>query len=340
LNTTSLKSQKIRYGIIGFGGFAERAIGPALRNSPNAELVAIHKRSLDDAQRKAREHNISLAFDRARDLVTHPDVDAVFIASANADHCEQTLLAAAAGKHVIVEKPMAIRQREADRMIEACARARVRLMVAHMIRFSPLAQRIRQRIAEGSIGRVIAARADFSFDASTSPRTWIFDRKLAGGGPVFDIGVHCLDSLRFVLDDEVVTVSAELSPLPTATRTEETAQIALTFSKGAIGSIFCSFVSPFRRSFIRVTGTEGILSAEDFTLGSRTLELTIQHGRAGALEGLSTERVEVPNLYVQEITHFSDRILSGGEHVSPGENGCQNQRVLDAVMESRGLSLR
>ena len=335
-----MKNQKIRYGIIGFGGFAERAIGPALRDSPNAELVAIHKRSLDDARRKAREHSVPLAFDKANDLVKHPDVDAVFIASANAHHCEHTTLAAGAGKHVIVEKPMAIRQDEAERMIEACNGARVRLMVAHMIRFSPLAQRIRERIAAGAIGRVIAARADFAFDASTSPRTWIFDRSLAGGGPVFDIGVHCLDSLRFVLDDEVATVSAELSPLPTATRTEQTAQIALTFSKGTIGSIFCSFVAPIRRSFIRVTGTDGILSAEDFTLGSRTLELTIQERNGGAPGELRTERVEVPNLYVQEIAHFSDSILNGGEHVCPGENGLQNQRVLDAVMESRGLRLQ
>jgi len=334
-----MTSKKVRYGIIGFGGFAERALGPALQSAANSELVAIHKRSLADARQKARELSVPLAFGTARDLVAHPDVDAVFVASANADHCEHTIIAAQAGKHVLLEKPMAMSQREAEHMIEACASARVRLMVAHMIRFSPLVQRVGQRIASGAIGRVIAARADFAFDATTSPRTWIFDRALAGSGPVFDVGVHCLDTLRYVLDDEVVTVSAELSPLPSTTRTEETAQIALSFSKGTIGSIFCSFVAPIRRSFIRITGTDGILSAEDFTLGSRTLELTIHQGKAGVLAGQSTERLEVPNLYVQEITHFSECIMNGGEHVSPGENGLQNQKVLDAVLQSRGLNL-
>lgn len=340
IHTTTMKKKKVRYGIIGYGGFAERAVGPAIRNTENSELVAIHKRSLDDARRKAREFTIPYAFDSAHDLAVHPDVDAVFISSANADHCEHTVIAAQAGKHVLLEKPMAMCEREAERMIISCASAHVRLMVGHMIRFSPLVQRIRDHIGAGTIGRVIAARADFAFDATTSPRTWIFDRALAGSGPVFDVGVHCLDTLRYVLDDEVATVSAELSPLPTAARTEESAQIALTFAKGTIGSIFCSFVAPVRRSFIRITGTNGILSAEDFTQGARTLELTFQQGRGGVLAGLSTERVEVPNLYVEEITHFSDCIMNDSEHLSPGENGLRNQRVLDAVLESRGQNLK
>lgn len=331
-----MKNSTVRYGIIGFGGFAERAIGPALESSPNSRLVAIHKRSLAEARRKALELDVPLAFDTARELVAHPDVDAVFIASANAEHCQHTLLAARAGKHVLVEKPMALNQREAGQMIEACAAARVRLMVAHMIRFSPIVRRIRELISKGAIGRAIAARADFSFNALASPRTWIFDRPLAGGGPVVDVGVHCLDTLRYVLDDEVATVSAELSPVPTATRTEQSAQIALGFSKGTIGSIFCSFVAPIRRSFLRIMGTEGILSAEDYTVGSRMLELTFLEGKEGVQAAVRTERVEVPNLYVEEISHFSECITRGLAHVSPGESGLANQRVLDAVMESRG----
>jgi 1,5-anhydro-D-fructose reductase (1,5-anhydro-D-mannitol-forming) len=331
-----MKQGKIRFGIIGFGAFAERAIAPALQNSSKAELVAIQKRSLSEARSKAQQYAVPHAFDEPEMLVAHPDVEAVFIVSANAKHCDETIAAARAGKHVLVEKPMAINHREAEIMIDACANAGVKLMVGHMIRFSPLVERIRGLIHEGAIGTVTCARSDFYFQGSGSPRAWLFDRAVAGGGPVFDIGVHCLDTLRYILNDEVASVSAELAPLPTPTRTEDSAQIALKFSRGTIGSIYCSFVAPVRRSFLRVVGTTGILSAEDFTLGSKTLELVYQRGTDGRLTGEDTERIDVPNLYVQEIAHFSDCILTGAEPESSGLNGLRNQRVLDAVYEPGG----
>jgi len=329
----------IRYGIIGFGAFAERSIAPALLAAPNSELIAIQKRSLDEARSKAQTHNVRLAFSDARTLAEHPEVDAVFVASANASHARETMIAAAAGKHVLVEKPMAVNRHEAEQMIASCASAGVRLMVAHKIRFSPLIGRMRSLIAQGAIGRVTAARADFVFSATHSPRTWIRDRMLAGGGPVFDIGVHCLDTLRFVLDDEVVSVSAELGPQPTESLTEDSAQIALTFSRGAIGSIFCSFVAPIRRSFIRIMGTSGILSALDFTTDARTLRLVHSSGKQGTLASEHVDNIEVPNLVVEEITHFSECILSGKDVLSPGESGLRNQIVLDAVMECQGRPL-
>jgi predicted dehydrogenase len=335
----AMGGKTIRYGIIGFGAFAERSIAPALLAAPNSELTAIQKRSLDEARSKARTHNVRLAFSDARTLAEHPDVDAVFVASANASHARETMIAAAAGKHVLVEKPMAVNRHEAEQMIASCASAGVRLMVAHKVRFSPLIGRMRSLIAQGAIGRVTAARADFVFSATHSPRTWIRDRKLAGGGPVFDIGVHCLDTLRFVLDDEVVSVSAELSPQPTESLTEDSAQIALTFSRGAIGSIFCSFVAPIRRSFIRIMGTSGILSALDFTTDARTLRLVHSSGKEGTLASEHVDDIEVPNLVVEEITHFSECILSGKDVLSPGESGLRNQIVLDAVMECQGRPL-
>ena len=325
---------KVRYGIIGFGGFAERAIAPAIICSPAAELLAIQKRSLEAARLKAKELGIPLAFDSVGELVAHPDLDVVFIASPNAKHCEETEVAARAGKHVLVEKPMALSQAESERMIAACAAARVKLMVAHMLRFSPLLQRMRHLVAEHAIGPGISAHADFVFSGSHSPRSWLTDRTLAGGGPVFDVGVHCLDTLRFVLDDEVATVSAELSPTPTALKTEESAQIALSFSRGTIGSIFCSFLAPMRRSNIRIMGSTGFLRAEDFTTGSRTLELVRRTAKDGNLVSDDAEHIDVPNLYIEEITHFSECILSGKDHASPGENGRRNQIVLDAIMGS------
>jgi predicted dehydrogenase len=322
----------VRFGIIGYGNFAERAIAPAISATPGAALVAVQKRSLDAARAKAKECGVPLAFARVEDLVAHPDVDAVFIVSANSAHCAETVAAARAGKHVLVEKPMALNAGEAEEMIAACARHNVRLMVGHMIRFSPLVRRMREVVRSGLLGTLVSARADFVYDARLSQREWLRERGVAGGGPVYDVGVHCLDTLRYVLDDEVQTVRSVLDPLPTAERTEESAHLGLRFSRGTLGSIFCSYAAPVRRKEIEILGMDGRMTAEEFTVGGITARLTIDTSRDSRPAEPVEEVYEVPNLYVEEISHFIESIRTGSPLLTPGENGLANQRVLDRAV--------
>jgi predicted dehydrogenase len=336
MHMTELAVQKVRYGILGFGSFAERVIAPAIRASLNADLVAIQKRSLAEAEAKARKYQIPGAYDSAEALVADPLVDAVFVVSANREHCRETVAAAKAGKHVLVEKPMAMNSAEAEEMIDICSRQGVKLMVAHMIRFSPLARRMRDLVQSGAIGTVTFARAEFIYDGRMSQRSWLFDGTVAGGGPIVDIGVHCLDTMRFVLADEVTAVQSTLHPLPDGSRVESTAEIALKFSRGTVGSIYCSYAAPIRRTTIEVVGTEGILSAPDFLLGGQTIPLTIDQGKDSRPQKASVEKVNVPNLYIEEVTHFSECILEGRNPISPGANGLANQRVLDQALRGKG----
>ncbi len=326
-----MTARRVRYGIVGFGRFAEKAIAPAIGRSRNAELVAIQNRSLAKARVSALQCGAPLAFESVAELVAHPDVDAVFIASPNANHCEETVLAAQAGKHVLCEKPMAMNASECMRMIEVCRQRNVKLMVGHMVRLSPLVRRMRELVHSGAVGRVVRAVADFVYDGRLSSRSWLMDRTLAGGGPTFDVGVHCLDTLRFILDDEVVSVKGTLEPKPTETKTETTSQLLLRFSKGAIGLVFSSYESPLRESRIEILGTEARLSALDFTVGERRGELLIER-RTGGTPDAITESFEIPNLYVEEIIHFSECILSDREPLLSAENALANQRVLDEAM--------
>lgn len=322
--------QKVRYGILGFGGFAERAIVAAIKESPNSELVAIQKRSSDDARAKAKQFNVPYGFSSVEELVTHPEVDAVFIASPNALHAEQTILAARAGKHVLVEKPMALNVPEARAMVEACRLNNVKLMVGHMVRFSPAIEWIKKLVKTGTLGKLQFIRSEYIYDARLSKRTWLYDRKLAGGGPWFDIGVHCLDTMRYVLQDDVVSVRSQLFPQPTETRTEGTALIALRFSKGIVGSIMCSFEAPFRRSLFEIIGTEGTVTLTDFTLSDQNVEVVVTGGKNGLPEIPEITKIFVPNLYEREFTFFSDAIIDNSESPVPGEEGLKNQEVLDA----------
>lgn len=327
-----MSTARVRYGILGFGRFAAKAIAPAIRQSFNSELIALQNRTLAKAQRAATACGVPCAFDSPTALLAHPDVDAVFIASPNALHCEETLLAAAARKHVVCEKPMALNVVECQRMIDACARSGVKLMVGHMVRFSPLVQRMRGLVAGGAVGSIVRAQADFVYDGRLSTRTWLRDRRMAGGGPTFDVGIHCLDTLRFVLDDEVTAVKKELEPKPTDERTEMSSQLLLRFSRGAIGVIFSSYAAPLRESRIEIVGTEARLTALDFTVGERRAELIVErHTANGTIERV-VESFDIPNLYVEEINHFSSCLLQGTEPVLSAHNALANQRVLDQAM--------
>ena len=328
-----MQTKPIRYGIIGFGRFAEKAIAPAIRSAENSRLVAIQNRSLEAAREKADALSVPLAFADVREIVAHPEVDAVFIVSANSCHHAETIAAAGAGRHVLVEKPMALNAGEAEQMIETCVRSGVRLMVGHMVRLSPLVQRIRELVHSNILGSIVFARADYVYDGRLSQRRWLYDRAIAGGGPVFDIGVHCLDTLRYVLDDEVVSVKSELEPRPTKSTTEASAQLLLRFSRGTVGSIFCSYVAPVRTNIIELVGTEGVVSASDFTVGNVRLRLSITRRDAGPLGETHVEEIHVPNLYVEEVSQFSRCILEGTEPTLSGANGLANQRVLDLAMD-------
>ena len=330
-------SHKLRFGIIGFGAFAERAVLPAMSAFPGVEVVALQKRSLPEAEARARTHGVRLALARADELAAHPDIDAVFIVSANAAHCPETLAAARAGKHVLVEKPMALNVGEAEQMIAACRQHGVRLMVGHLVRFSPLVRRARQIVAAGELGTVTYARADFAYDGRMSRREWLHDPVVAGGGPVVDVGVHCLDTLRYVLDDEVVGAGGVLWPAPTARRTEETALMGLQFSRGTVGAIFCSYASCVRRKQLEIVGTEGIITCGDFSSGGQQTDLTITMGTDARPGESCVETFQVPNLIGEEVAHFVRVVTEGEIPVTPGENGLANQRVIDAVFDRRKL---
>jgi predicted dehydrogenase len=325
-------AKKIRYGLIGYGIFAERRIAPAIKTSLNSEVWGIQKRSLAEAKEKARQAGIPLAFDSVQKLVEHPDIDAVFICSANAAHYPETIAAARAGKHVIVEKPAALTVAQTRDMIDTCASAGVKFMVAHMVRLSPVVQKIKSFVASGAYGPVIFARADFAYDRKFSHRGWLIDPAVAGGGPLFDIGVHCLDTLRFILDDEVDSVKAHMQPPPDASTTELTAHLSLRFARGTPASIFCSYEVPSLSRFLEVLCRNAAFRVSGFTAVNETLRLTTVLKRDDADPLETSEEIVVPDLYEKEVSLFSDAIINNTAPPLSGENALRDMIVLEEAM--------
>jgi len=325
---------RLRYGIIGYGRFAERTIAPAIKNSAYGEVIALQKRSLKEAQAKAHEAKIPLAFGSVEELVRSPEIDAVFIVSANSGHAPEAIAAAEAGKHVLVEKPMSLTVAEGERMIAACRKNNVLLSVGHMVRLSPAVRRVRELVASGKFGPVTFARADFCYDARQSHRHWLVDTAVAGGGPLYDIGVHCLDTLRYVLDDEITSVRAHLSPVPTSVRTESTANLSLRFSRGTLGSVFCSYEYSGRRRILEIVCLDAVITVPDFTASGEPFVVNVVQGNGDSPDERTSQTFPAANLYTAEVDLFSRSILSDKPVELSGENGLQDMRVLEAAMNA------
>src|SRR5579863_9570076 len=199
----------VRFGIVGFGLHAVKRLMPGFARAKNCQVTALSRRTMDKARESAKQFDIPLAFDSAEALCRSTEVDVVLVTTPNAMHLQDVLIALRNGKHVLCEKPMGVNADECRQMVEAARKAGVLLGVAQVFRFEDSTRRLRERLEAGEIGKPIFARAEFSFPGKTGhARQWLYDPAIAGGGPIADVGVHCVDGLRFIMRDEGIRVSA------------------------------------------------------------------------------------------------------------------------------------
>jgi len=302
---------------------------PGFALARNCRVSALSRRDLANAQESARQFNIPLAFDSAEELCRSPQVDAVFVATPNACHLQDVLIAAACGKPVLCEKPMAINADQCRQMVEAAGKAKVLLGIAQVFRFEDSLVWFRERVAAGKIGKPVFARSEFSFSATHGhARTWIHDPAVAGGGPVADVGVHCVDGLRFILQDEVLRVSAR-EIAGKSGEVEAGAALLLEFSRGALATIMVSFRAEYRTP-LELVGETGVLRAENALTVDRPVHLELCRG--GAV--VETHTVSNRPAYARQVDAFAAAVEGKAEFPIPGEEGWRNQEILDAAYRS------
>ncbi|MHA1733003.1 MAG: Gfo/Idh/MocA family protein [Promethearchaeota archaeon] len=322
--------EPLKLGIVGFGLFAERRLVPGCLRTNSVEIVAIQKRSLEAAKEKAELYHIPRYYDQVGDLLSDDEVEAVFIASPNNLHAPQTIAAARAGKHIVVEKPMALNAGECREMIRACEDNGVKLMVAHCQRFLEGIREIREIVETGVLGEVHFAEMNYSFWADRSKRTWFRDKAVAGGGALFDVGVHCYDTLRFVLGDEARSVYTQTIPegLDLTREVADHLQCSFRLGSGALGSIKVSFNSEYD-TYLDIRGDGGAIWTHVFTqINSRVhVHYTKQ-----------TENyhfhVQNRDMYAAELEAFAKCIREDTPPPVPGVEGLKNQLFLDTALEA------
>src|SRR5581483_5963144 len=258
-----------------------------------------------------------------------PEVDAVFVATPNACHLNDVLAAVRARKPVLCEKPMAMNADECRQMVNAARGAGVLLGVAHVFRFEDSTGRLREHVASGEIGKPVLARAEFSFPGRGAARSWITDASVAGGGQIADVGVHCIDTLRFILNDEVVRVTARAASDADAGEVESAAILVLEFSRGTLASVLVSFRAEYRTP-LEIIGELGVLRADDGLNVERPISVQVR--RASTV--VRTELVSNQYAYARQVDMFADALEGRSACPAPGEDGWQNQEILDAAYRS------
>ncbi len=316
------------WGVLGSARIAQRCMIPALKRSRNGRIVSLGCRSEERAQSLALEHEIPRACSGYEEVLENPAVDAVYIPLPNHLHCEWTLKALQAGKHVLCEKPLARNGEEAQRMVEeAKARGKL-LMEGLMYRFHPRSRRIKSLVAEGLIGEIRLVRSAFCF-LHPDPQDSRF-RPEMGGGALLDVGCYGVSLARWILgaEPEIVQGSAQYGP----TGVDLTFVGILRFPRGEMAIVEASFVTALQQTF-SVVGTRGTIELphDAFIPWEKDCWFRI---RGVDEEVGKVETVPGADEYQKMVEHFADAALGQVPLEVELEDSIRNMRVLDALAES------
>jgi 1,5-anhydro-D-fructose reductase (1,5-anhydro-D-mannitol-forming) len=319
----------IRFGIAGFGLHAVRRLMPGFALAKNCKVVALSRRDQNKARQAASQYGIAHVFGSTEELSQCSEVDAVLVTTPNACHLQDVLTAVAARKPVLCEKPMGIDADQCRQMVAAARSAGVLLGVAQVFRFEDSTASFRQRVTAGDIGRPIFARSEFSFPGVGHQRAWLYNRLISGGGPIADVGVHCIDALRYILQDEPRRVTTIGHSDEQSGDVEAAAILTLEFQRGTLATVAVSFRAGYRTP-IEIVGDTGVLRANDALNVER--QITLELWREG--QCVAEDTVSNQLAYANQVDSFAAAIE--GREVFPalGEQGWQNQIILDAAYRS------
>jgi 1,5-anhydro-D-fructose reductase (1,5-anhydro-D-mannitol-forming) len=321
----------IGWGFIGASLWAKQRMIPAVAAADDATAVAVFSTSDQRGQTFVEECGLKRAYHSLEGLLDDPEIDAVYISTTNDLHASQTIAAAAAGKHVLCEKPLALTVADANAMQAACEQAGVVFGTNHHLRGAPAIVKLRELIAQGAIGDVVAARIFNAGFLAPEFRHWRLSRPDAGGGVVLDLTVHDADTIRFLLADEVVEVTALTASNGLGNGVvEDSVMGAMRMSRGPLVCFHDDFMVPFAGTGVEVHGSSGSLVASDVLLADPGGEVWLRQ-----LDELTRISIgPVWPLYENVVNRFMAAIRGEGEPLTSGADGVASLAIALAVLES------
>jgi myo-inositol 2-dehydrogenase / D-chiro-inositol 1-dehydrogenase len=329
------RSEKVGVGIIG-SQFVAEIHAESYRYVLDAEVVAVASPTAGHAEQFARRHGVAHAFTDYRRLLELPEVDLVDLCLPNNLHCQATVDAANAGKHIICEKPFCMNLTEADTMIRTCRERGVKLMYAEELCFTPKYVRAKRLIEEGALGRAYMVKQSEKHDGPHAD--WFWDVERSGGGVTLDMGCHAIEFFRWVLGKpRIVSVYAQMGTYVHTKRTrgDDNALLLIEFEGGAIGLAEESWTKPGGMDDrAEIYGDNGVTYAD--LLHGNALETFSKTGYGYAVEKAGDTKGWTFTIYEeawnygfpQELQHFVACVKENQEPTETGEDG---RAVLEAI---------
>ncbi len=336
----SASRRKLGYCIVGLGRISMQHFMPACKMSQNSQVTALVSGHRDKAEKMAAEYNVPAKniynyqnYDEIRD---NHDIDAVYIALPNSMHAEYTVRAANAGKHVFCEKPMATTVKDSQSMIAACKAANKKLMIAYRCQYEPTNLRAIQMIRDGTLGSIQAIESANGFSEHLGE--WRLNRKMAGGGPLMDVGIYSLNACRYLTGEEPEHIEGYCSVIDKDGRfneVEENVSWTMRFPSGIVASCNTTYGAPMN-GFYRVHGSKGTLHVEPaFGYEGQRLKAEI-HGQPPIDEPNPSKD---PSQFVREGDYFADCVFNDKEPKSDGEEGLRDMQLIANIYKSCGRSM-
>jgi predicted dehydrogenase len=326
-------SKPIGYAVVGLGSIAETSVLPAFRNAKKSKLLALVSHDKSRAQQLGAKFGVKhcYSYENYDQCLNQPGVDAVFIASVNGAHAEQTIRAAAAGKHVLCEKPMATSVEDCRRMVEACRASHVRLMIAYRKYFEPGSVALKKLVTSGKLGHLRHIFSTYTEHVDPGKaKTWQLSRKLAGGGSLMDIGIYCVNTMRWVAGSTPIDATAcHWTDDPKRFReVEDSIAFRLTHPDGLVCQGTSSY-SSMAASFLQVHGDQGWAALNPAFAFEEERRLF------GKIRGRWFEKkFKVIDEFALELNAFTESIYRGRDPEPDGMEGLRDVATIEAIYRS------
>jgi 1,5-anhydro-D-fructose reductase (1,5-anhydro-D-mannitol-forming) len=318
----------LRWGLIGAATIGREWVISAIKNT-GGQIHSVFSTNADRGAAYAREFGIPNSTTDLGALLKSP-IDAVYIATTNELHHAQVLAAAAAGKHVLCEKPLATSLKDARDMVAACKKAKVVFATNHHMRGSATHQAMREAVKAGRIGKPLAIRVVHAGYLPKHLQGWRLTSPTAGAGAVLDLTVHDADLMRFLLDDDAASVSAMVQNSGLAAPgVEDAAMGVITFKSGVLGQFHDSFTTKFARTSTEIHGEAGSLFAINNMTQAPVGEVLLRNADGDTKLPLVHE-----NLYENTIKAFQLAIEGKGKPLSSGDDGVASLAIGLAALKS------
>ncbi|NMA95739.1 MAG: Gfo/Idh/MocA family oxidoreductase [Clostridiales bacterium] len=338
-------SKKVRWGVIGAGGIADRRTIPGMMKAGNAELIAVMEIDMKFAEDLKEKYSAKWAYDNVDDLLKNPDIDAVYIASPVEFHYDQAIKAARAKKHILLEKPMALTTELGKEIMAECESNGVKLAVGLMMRFGAYHQRMKEMIKDGALGQIVSARAQLTCWYPDMPDNWRQDPARGGGGALMDMGIHCIDILEYIIGSNISKLVAFTDTKTFKYKADDSSAVLFEMENGCTGFVDNNFNIPdaAAQSFLEVYGTKGSFIAKGTIsqvdggevlayLSDDELDYDAAQDRVD-VEAVKID-VEFGDMYTRQIESFGRSILEDEPVLVPGDVGLRVQRLCELAYES------